>query len=109
MIRLEESRKTRGYIRVTAEHSAQAHARPQVPHELYSIELLEPYPIIENILLPARLWREVVLDAQALDVGPKFVELLPYALDVHSLHVCALSRTSSRSSRGISNLHGAST
>lgn len=85
-----------GHIRITTEHGAQTHARSQIPHELYSIELFQPCPVVENDLLPAYLRRVMVLDAQALDMRPKRVELSPYALNVHGLHICTLSRASGR-------------
>jgi hypothetical protein len=94
-----------GSLRIAAEHGAQAHARPQVPHQLDSIELLEPIAVVEDFPTPACRLRVVVFDAEALDVGPELVELSTDALDVHRLHVSPEARSGSGASRRIANLY----
>jgi hypothetical protein len=76
-----------GSLRIATEHGAQAHARPQVPHQLDSVELLEPIAVVEDLLAPVYCLRVVVFDAEAFDVGPELVELSTDALDVHRLHI----------------------
>jgi hypothetical protein len=94
-----------GGLRIATEHGAQAHARPQVPHQLDSIELLEPIAVVEDFLTPACRLRVVVFDAEALDVGPELVELSTDALDVHRLHISPETRSGSCAPRGVSNLY----
>jgi hypothetical protein len=94
-----------GGLRIATEHGAQAHARPQIAHQLDSIELLEPVAVVEDLLASAYRLRVVVLDAEALDVGPELVELATDALNVHRLHISPETRAGGRASRGVADLY----
>jgi hypothetical protein len=96
------------HSRVACKHRAQPHAGAKVPHQVYRAQLLQPFPVVQDVLFPADKRRVAVLDTEALHVDPELLQLPLDARDIHRLRVGALSHAGLRPPRRIAYLHCAS-